>query len=268
MKLKVLVDNNTYIDHYYYGEPALSYYIEDGDKKILFDAGYSDIFIKNAEAFGIDFNEISDIVFSHGHDDHSRGLKYLFEQFKIPHVRVTAHPNAFNEKVVDGKPYGCPLNEKQVREHANLFLSNEPVKISDNIFFLGEVPASNDFEKRKQFGQERRNGVFVDDFVLDDSAIVYKGERGLFVITGCSHSGICNIIEYSKKVCNEDRITGVIGGFHLFDVDMQLEKTIEYFIKNNIRKLYPCHCVSFKVKAEIHKYIPVHEVGVGMELDL
>lgn len=28
MKLTVLVDNNTYIDQYYLGEPALSYYIE------------------------------------------------------------------------------------------------------------------------------------------------------------------------------------------------------------------------------------------------
>lgn len=29
MKLTVLIDNNTYIDEYYIGEPALSYYIED-----------------------------------------------------------------------------------------------------------------------------------------------------------------------------------------------------------------------------------------------
>ena len=30
MKLTVLADNNTYIDQYYLGEPALSFYIEDG----------------------------------------------------------------------------------------------------------------------------------------------------------------------------------------------------------------------------------------------
>ena len=39
MKLTVLMDNNTYIDMYYKGESAVSYYIEDGDKRILFDAG-------------------------------------------------------------------------------------------------------------------------------------------------------------------------------------------------------------------------------------
>lgn len=46
MQLTVLVDNNTLIDRYYLGEPGVSYYIEDGDAKILFDVGYSDIFCK------------------------------------------------------------------------------------------------------------------------------------------------------------------------------------------------------------------------------
>ena len=64
----------------------------------------------------------------------------------------------------------------------------------------------------------------IDDTINDDSVIVYKSEKGLFVITGCSHSGICNIIEYAKKVCNDNRLYGVIGGFHLFDVNERLEK--------------------------------------------
>ena len=66
MKLKVLVDNNTYIDQYYCGEPAVSYYIEDEGKRLLLDVGYSDVFIKNSKAFGIDLASIDTIVFSHG----------------------------------------------------------------------------------------------------------------------------------------------------------------------------------------------------------
>ncbi|PRR77996.1 hypothetical protein CLLI_20910 [Clostridium liquoris] len=46
MKIKVLVDNNTYIDQYYCGEPAVSYYIEDEDTSLLLDVGYSDLFLK------------------------------------------------------------------------------------------------------------------------------------------------------------------------------------------------------------------------------
>ena len=48
MQLTVLVDNNTLIDRYYLGEPGVAYYLEDGDVRILFDVGYSDIFLRNA----------------------------------------------------------------------------------------------------------------------------------------------------------------------------------------------------------------------------
>ena len=43
------------------------------EKKILFDAGYSDIFIKNAEKLGIDLTETDTVVLSHGHNDHTWG---------------------------------------------------------------------------------------------------------------------------------------------------------------------------------------------------
>ena len=47
MKLTVLVDNNTFIDQYFYGEPAVSFYIEADGQKILFDTGYSEIILAN-----------------------------------------------------------------------------------------------------------------------------------------------------------------------------------------------------------------------------
>lgn len=267
MKLTVLVDNNTYIDNYFYAEPAVSYYIEDEGKRILFDAGYSDIFIKNALAFRINLKDITDIVVSHGHNDHTGGLKHLFEQFDIPDARIIAHQRAFNEKRIGEERICSPFSATQLRKYAKVTLSDKPVKISSNVYFLGEIPPSNDFEERKPIGKVLLEDGFADDLLLDDTAIAYNAGKGTYIVTGCSHSGICNIIEYSKHVCGDDRILGVIGGFHLFDVGRQLEKTIEYFLKNGIREVYPCHCVSFKVKAEMHKYIPVNEVGVSMELD-
>lgn len=66
MKLKVLEDNNTFIDEYYLGEPGVSYYIEDGDEKILFDTGYSSVILKNASKMNIDLNKINKLVISQG----------------------------------------------------------------------------------------------------------------------------------------------------------------------------------------------------------
>ena len=58
MKLVVLVDNNTLNDKYYIGEPAVSYYIEVDGKKVLFDTGYSDVFIRNARKMNINVDNI------------------------------------------------------------------------------------------------------------------------------------------------------------------------------------------------------------------
>ena len=84
------MDNNTYIDQYYLGEPAFSVYIEDGAEKILFDTGYSDAFLRNAEQMRIDMNALTYIVLSHGHNDHSRGLTFLWDKYDLKNVKLVA----------------------------------------------------------------------------------------------------------------------------------------------------------------------------------
>ncbi len=267
MKLKVLEDNNTFIDMYYFGEPAVSYYIEDGNDKILFDTGYSGVFMKNAELMNIDLNEVNNLVISHGHDDHTGGLKKFFEEKR--NIQLIAHPDCFDYKEdATGLYIGSSLSKKELSTVCRLNLSKDPVSISEHITYLGEIPILNDFEQRYSIGKSIVNGEKVDDMINDDSAMVYKSDKGLFIITGCSHSGICNILEYAKKVCNDNRIYGVIGGFHLFDTDERLEKTINYFKENNIELLYPCHCVSLKAKVEMAKELDINEVGVGLELNI
>ena len=123
MKLQVLVDNNTFIDMYYLGEPAVSYYIEDEDTKILFDTGYSNIFIDNAKKMNIDLNNIDKIVLSHGHNDHTRGLNYLDLNDKKD---LICHEDALNYKELDNLSIGIELNKKQLEEKYNLNIINKP----------------------------------------------------------------------------------------------------------------------------------------------
>jgi len=268
MKLKVLVDNNTFIDDYYLAEPAVCYYIEDENVKILFDTGYSDVVIKNAQSMGIDLSKLDNIVISHGHNDHTGGLKYLFENIHNKNIRLIVHPESLNSKFYGNEYIGTSMSKQELEKVCNLELTNKALNITNNITFLGEIPQINNFEKREIIGKCCDNGDLQDDIVIDDTALVYKSSKGLFIITGCSHSGICNIVEYAKKVCNEDKIYGIIGGFHLFENNERLEKTIEYLKNNSIELLYPCHCVSLKAKIEIGKVMEIYEVGVGLEINL
>ena len=148
MKLTVLIDNNTYIDEYYIGEPALSYYIEDENERLLFDTGYSDAFIRNAQAMNIDLSAISTLILSHGHNDHTGGVKYLMNQYPDCKCKIVAHPDVFKKRIYNELHIGSPLAEKDVKKMMNLHLTKQPVKVSKNITFLGEIPMMNDFERR------------------------------------------------------------------------------------------------------------------------
>ncbi len=263
MRLTVLADNNTYIDKYYLGEPALSYFIEDGDETILFDCGYSDVFLRNAERIGLDISKVNTVVLSHGHDDHTGGLPHLIRA--LPHARLVSHPDTLAEKQYDdGRNAGSMLRETDIPYEMSL--SKEPQKISEHITFLGEIPQTNDFEERVQFGVRDTGGQFEPDYVMEDSALVHETEESIYIITGCSHSGICNIIEYAKSIFNKP-VKGIIGGFHLKTVNERVEKTIEYLSSLDLEELYPCHCTSFAVRSAINQKIPVGEVGVGMKLE-
>lgn len=132
MKLTVLVDNHTSIDHYYLGEPGLCYYIEDEDSRFLLDTGYSDIYIENARRLGIDLSDIDTIVLSHGHNDHTGGLPAYFEHFDNPGLKIIAHPEALSEKQFDGENIGITLSEMTLLENSQLILTKAPYKVSQN----------------------------------------------------------------------------------------------------------------------------------------
>ncbi len=277
MKLTVLIDNNTLIDRYFHGEPGVSYLIQERGINILFDTGYTDTFIKNAQKMNINLRNIDFVAISHGHIDHTWGLVpliRLYGESKIENINyvkptIIAHPHAlFNKKISDGEEIGTIINEEKLRRHFNMNLTKEPFWITDKIVFLGEIERKNSFENKTPIGKYEYNKTEIDDYVIDDSALVYKSSTGLVIITGCSHAGICNIIEYAKKICNEERILDIIGGFHLLDPTEELLKyTCAYIRENNIREIHACHCTDLRSKIELSKVANLKEVGVGLGLE-
>ncbi len=268
MKLTVVVDNQTYIDEYYLGEPALCVYMEDGDRRILLDTGYSDIFMHNAERMGIDLHRLTDIAFSHGHNDHTGGMKYFMERIELKNVRVTAHPEAFLPKEKGGLAIGAPYTMEELAAHTDLRTSREPVKLSEHLTWLGEIPRTVPFEMNIGIGRYRKNGVWQDDDLADDTALVHEGKDGLFIITGCSHSGICNILSYAEKLYPGKPVKGILGGFHLLADDTRMRQTVRFLQEHTHGMLYPCHCVCLEAKCAMLNALPVTETAVGLELEM
>ena len=68
LNITILTDNNTITDKYFLGEPGLSVLIEANKKYILFDTGYSDVFLQNAQKLDKNLKSLDYIVLSHGHN--------------------------------------------------------------------------------------------------------------------------------------------------------------------------------------------------------
>lgn len=273
LKITVLVDNNALIGKMLLSEPALSMLLEDGDKTILFDAGYSGATLQNADALGYDLTEVDAIALSHGHFDHTVGLFYLakyMRDHKIDKkIDLICHPDAFLPKDVNQNFFGNVLNEETLSQYFNIIKTAEPYELTEHLTWLGEIDRHLEFESYTPNGLVFKNGEWVDDYLIDDTAIAYTNEEGVAVITGCSHSGVCNIVDQAKAVTGKDTVIDVIGGFHLLNPsEERMQGTINYFKELGVPSLAPCHCVDLPSRMTLNEAIPVREVGTGCVIEL
>lgn len=245
MKLTILVDNVTYTPKLQ-AEDGYSAYIEDGDCRVLLDTGSTNLFMRNAELLGIDLLHTDYIVLSHGHHDHVWGLKHLLNKYRgNPEFKpqLVTHPLTIARKTIAGRgDIGFDLTLEQLSDLQTNF-SAEPIWLTERLVYLGETKRIHDFEGNYAIGEVHLPEGTRPDYIYDDTSLAYKANDGLVIITGCSHSGIGNIIEQAKQICNEQRILCVIGGTHMRNPSPELlAATINYLEQQKIDKLYCCHC--------------------------
>ncbi|MDD2564731.1 MAG: MBL fold metallo-hydrolase [Salinivirgaceae bacterium] len=255
--MKLIVLNDNYASSICGGEHGLSYYIEFGNKVILFDAGPSDIILRNAEKLYVDLNTIQDIVLSHGHWDHGDGLAYIPDG-----KRLIVHPNAFVQrfKRVKKKYIGLKLSESELEAKFSIVRTRNFFEIAPQCWFLGEIERVVDFEP---FTENYCLADDTPDTIPDDSAMVCNTPKGLVIVTGCSHSGICNIVLQTQKMIPNRPICAIIGGFHLKKVDQRVEKTIEFLKNAKVQKLYPSHCTAPEVISYLGRFFDTAWVRSG-----
>ncbi len=235
-------------------EYGLSILLETNGRKILFDTGQKLSTVHNAALLGIDLRDLDGIVLSHGHFDHTGGLRSVLEE--TGEIEIIAHPDIFQKKYAksgNSKTYiGIPYTKEELEEVGAKFrFSKGPTYIGD-ITVTGEVERKISFERIDKSLYVEVDGELKNDELLDDQALVIKTDKGLFVILGCAHRGMINTIEYAKKITGGDEIFGVIGGAHLVAADkIQIEETVKALKVYKILKIGISHCTGPKASARL-----------------
>lgn len=256
-QLKITVLNDNTAGRFCLAEHGLSFLLET-PHKYLFDTAFSNVFIENALRLKVDLDTVETVVLSHGHDDHSGGLRFLRSK------KVVAHSDIFKSRYrkKNNTPLGIPFSRQEAETifGHSFDLSKKPVQLDGHTWFLGEIPRITSFETSETAFVDE-NGF--DDCIPDDSGMVVKTSNGLVVVSGCAHSGICNMVLHACEVTGTEKVHAVVGGFHLVNDDERTRKTIDFLKKRNIMKVMPSHCTMLPALSAFHREFGFVQVKSG-----
>lgn len=218
MRVTSLIENECATGHDdVQAEFGLSLHIQTDDRSILFDTGTTGAFADNAGTLGVDLEAVDLAVLSHQHFDHGGGLKRFFE------LNETA-PVYLRESKIESRwskafwllkrPIGVDRALILRRADRFQFLKTD-TEIAPGVWILTWIgtkhprPAGN----RRLFVE--REGTLEPDPFDHELVMVIRENDGMVIFSGCSHSGILNMVDSAKTRFPGDSVKAVFGGFHL-----------------------------------------------------
>jgi 7,8-dihydropterin-6-yl-methyl-4-(beta-D-ribofuranosyl)aminobenzene 5'-phosphate synthase len=243
------------------GEWGLSFLIETGSQRILFDTGGGQTLLGNVRSLNVDLGKIDAIVISHGHDDHTGGLEKALDA--CGPVDLFVHPAAFTTKYWKENsravPDVLPISRDQLRLRVrNLIETTKLAPVCAGVMVTGQIPRLTTFEDTGV-----REFAFLDaelkipNPILDDQAVFFRVPEGVVILIGCGHSGVVNTIQRVSELTGGQKIYAVMGGTHLLNASpLRLRKTIEALRRFSVQKILLCHCTGIDAYAEIAKAFP------------
>ncbi len=252
LKITVVVDNTA--SRTCLAEHGLSYYVEIDGKRLFFDSGQGKIIRYNCDKLDIDPLRANAFVLSHGHYDHTGGIKYLAEHFS-DNVRVYIHPGILEKKYVkDNNKFRYNGTTKKNKEWLKsigkrLVFTEKPTKIFKDVWVTGEIPRIHKIEEIEKICFLQKDINYPDN-LIDDQSMFFYSNSGIVVLLGCCHSGIGNTLDYISELTGEKEIYAVIGGMHLSNASRErLDFSAKILKKYKVKLFAPCHCTGQKSSA-------------------
>lgn len=273
MKITSIIDNiskNKSIN----SEHGLSLLIEFNNKKILFDTGSSNLLLDNAKKLNIDLSDIDILIISHGHYDHMGGMRAFFSVNKKAKVYIKKQTNQqyYIKKQFYYKYVSGDLSLFDDFKDRFVYI-NKNTDISENISIITNINTIDNCDYIKNSMYKLNNRILYRDPLDHELLLVINEDNNLTVITGCSHSGIINMVNEVSLCFPGKKINNLIGGFHLKGLNRSNDKIIINHLtaelkKYNIEKLYTCHCTSYKYYLKLKEILKdqIDYLGISDEI--
>jgi 7,8-dihydropterin-6-yl-methyl-4-(beta-D-ribofuranosyl)aminobenzene 5'-phosphate synthase len=279
LRVTVIAEDSVLYESPYLGQHGVSFLItserEGVTKNVLVDVAQNpSALLENMGMMDIEPTSIDAVVLTHCHYDHTQGLARVLTEIGKRDIPVIAHPDIFRLNFVRD-PHLRHVGVMDIDKRANiedaggtLYLTRDPLEIMPGLITTGQVERTTDFEEVGISLFTIDNDQVKPDLMLDDiSVIANVKDKGLVIVTGCSHAGIVNIVKQATRVTETQKIHGIIGGLHLIEAmgaaETRIKKTAQALKEYDPDWVYAGHCTGFKAQVELYttfedRFSPLH----------
>jgi 7,8-dihydropterin-6-yl-methyl-4-(beta-D-ribofuranosyl)aminobenzene 5'-phosphate synthase len=256
---------------------GLSYFMQSTKgsetRSFMLDYAYTpDALLNNIEIIGVQPGKIDALIVSHGHFDHYGGLIGFLDKYRgaLPaDVKLFAggEDNFCHRVQPTGKPgefsdFGYLDRNALAARKVGVVLCETPTVIAGHAFTTGQIKRVTD-EKIlpntfEQFGKtpdglgcdashytpaELLGKIVPDEHYHEHATVFNVKDRGLVVLSSCSHRGIVNATKQAMAVSGVTKVHALLGGFHLGPAPMDYTKHVaSEIIELKPDIVVPMHC--------------------------
>ena len=244
------------------GEHGFSSFIERADEKFLFDTGPGMSLPHNVKALMKGLPGVSEIMLSHGHRDHTGGLKWAVEQ--VPGVEIVAHPDIFiehmaaNPKKPDEQPrrVGCAFDQESLEQLGARFrFVSLTTELRPGLWFVTGIKRKPDQQPHDPRLVTPEGERLISDPMTDDASLLFERQGPPVLLLGCAHAGVMNILDHLEQEMGINKLYAVLGGTHLkFFSPEYIPRVIDRLEAFSVELVGVSHCTGWKAQVELAKH--------------
>jgi len=224
-------------------------------RTIMLDFGYTtEALLNNLELLGVEPAKIDALVVSHGHFDHYGGLIGFLDKHRgamktdlklyaggednfCHRLQGTGTAGQFSDfgyldrNALAARKVGTVLCENPTVIAGHAFTSGQIKRVTDEkilpqTFEQSGIKDGLGCDATHYMPTEMQGKVVPDEHWHEHVTCFNVKDRGLVVLSSCSHRGVVNAVKQAQEVSGVKKVHALLGGFHLGPAPMDYTKQI------------------------------------------